>query len=323
MKLLLSKLALMTAALMAPTLTILSLTPPSAHAGPIAQQAGSANRGRFDDVITAIPGLTHYYPLDARHGIRDAWGGSGAHPASHRNYLNLKNAGGVKFTTTGATFDGSPKAFLTARSSPDFSVTGTNSIAFLVVVTFPTYAQTSSFHWMSKGGSTRTNFEWALRLYGDGNGERDRGVSNYYWNPNPKKDVRGKTVPGARGSGAYLMPPEGQGTRHPNGPVGSGSPNKEHIFGFEFTYAGRHGYAGRCRFFYGSSTVPMKMISDRAMNDDAPVTPKYTLGDLFIGKRGDNDGMVKAKIRRVAFFNRTLSPASWQNIGAAMPRSEG
>lgn len=290
--------------------TTRTATPTGGGTGPV---TGSG----FSDRILAVAGLTHYYPMNDTYALQDL---AGDRP--------LTNAGGgVSFTPSGAVFEGVAADYLTAESDPDFSVRNpTNAVSFLLCVTFPTYTQPSQFHWLGKGGNLSNNYEWALRLYGGTGGTgRARGISNYYWNPNPSTDINGNAVDNRKGSGAYLAPPTaapdyGGGERQ-NGPVGSGTIGKEHILGIEFTYAAN--YAGRCRLYYGSNTAPMALLSDRRMDADALITPQYGNGKLYIGKRGDSDGMVKATMRRLAFFNRSLSLSEWASFRTNMSLAEG
>jgi hypothetical protein len=65
----------------------------------------------------------------------------------------------------------------------------------------------------------------------------------------------------------------------------------------------------------------MTLLGDRAMDADALITPIYNTGKLFIGKRGDSDGMVQATIRRVAFWNRLLSTTEWRSFANATTMS--
>ena len=261
----------------------------------------------------------HYYPLNSQYSLVDL-GVDNSRP--------LTNAGGVTFTPNGAVFDGSTNDYLTADDSLDFAISSTKTaMAFFVAVTFPTYNQDGQFHWMSKGGDQAGNYAWAMRLYGDSNDARARNISAYYWNPNPSYDINGNPVSSRKGSGAYLAPPAaapdyGGYERH-NGPVHSGEIGVEHYLGVEFTYAGTNGYAGRCRLWYGDQYNPMTLLSDRPMNADALVTPVYTNGRVFIGKRGDNDGYVKATIRRLAFWNRQLSQTEWRSFANETTMAKG
>jgi len=283
---------------------------------------GSGTGSGFRAAILATAPV-RYYPLNSQYPLDDMVGG-----------LDLTNAGGgVTFTSAGAVFQGVSNDYLTGPTGTDIQIgrsvwnAADNTVtrtqmAIFIAVTFPTYVQPSQFHWMSCGGDVRGpgvhegNFTWAMRLYGDGSdAARDRNVSAYYWNPNPTYDLFGVADNNSKGSGSFLAPPEGARTP-PNGPSGSGTIGVEHWFGIHFGYAGANGYAGACQMYYGqaSPAYPMTMISNRLMNSDRPITPVMGNGRLFIGKRGDSDGMVKATIRRVAFWNRFLTQTEWRSF---------
>jgi hypothetical protein len=66
----------------------------------------------------------------------------------------------------------------------------------------------------------------------------------------------------------------------------------------------------------------VQMIKDGVLRDtDAlsgySVVPKNTTTPVRIGSRGDNTGFLVGKIRRVAFFNRVLTPAETSRLAAA------
>src|SRR3954447_983217 len=191
----------------------------------------------FIDVITGISGLTHYYPLNKVHRTNDAWGGTVGAGAGHPA-VNFVNQGGVRFAARGATFTGAANSWLRAPSHRDFSVrhtpTGATGFTVFWAATITNFDQGETNYYMGKGCSRRGgdtaprtdgDYEWAIRLYGDSNCDpdgdpdgpetRDRGTSAYYWNPNPDFND-------GLGSGAYIMPEEGCGTRTANAPAGFG-----------------------------------------------------------------------------------------------------
>lgn len=281
--------------------------------------SGGTGNGFRADIMETDP--THYFPMTDQYPYDDQ-GVTGGKELSN-------TGGGVTFTSAGARFQGVSNDYLTAPTSPDWQIgrtdyvslasPGTDAsaktvVSFFFAVKFTDYDQPTQFHWMGVGGNAANNYGWAMRLYGDSSSDRGRGVSNYYWNPHPSFDINGASVPDRRGSGAYLAPPEGDRTPY-NAPVGSGNAAVEHWFYIVFTYAGTNGYAGRCKMYYGDVSNAMALgTRNRAMNADALVTPVVGNGPLYIGKRGDSDGMVDATIRRLAFWNRELSLSELQSF---------
>lgn len=255
----------------------------------------------------------HYYPMNSTYPLADQ-----GLSAANRPLINT--GGGVTFGAGGAVFDGTDADYLTAADHTDFAISSTKTaMAIFVAITIPTYNQPDFFHWMSKGGDLAGNFAWAMRLYGDPDSARKRNISAYYFNPNPSFDINGNDVPSRRGSGSYLAPPSGSpdfgGNERHNGPVHSGEIGVEHYLGIEFTYAGANGYAGQCRMWYGDSAGnPMTLISNRGMDDDALVTPVYTNGRLFVGRRGDKPQTLIGTLRRLGFWNRLLTQAEWRSF---------
>jgi hypothetical protein len=285
----------------------------------------------FIDVITGISGLTHYYPLDKVHKTNDAWGGTAGAGAGHPA-VNFVNQGGVTFAAKGATFTGAENSWLRAPSHRDFSVrhtpTGATGFTVFWAATITNYDQGPKNYYMGKGCSRRGgdtaprtdgDYEWAIRLYGDPHGEqgRNRGTSAYYWNPNPDVDD-------GLGSGAFIMPQEGGGTRPPNAPAGFGDNGRETFIGMVFTYPGSSATPGDAKLYGGFNTQQILKINDRDLFADAKIIPEYTVGDLSIGKRLDGDGgMFAFRMRRLAFFNQVLTLSQLRHIGDAMSLAEG
>jgi hypothetical protein len=278
----------------------------------------------YIDVVTGIPGLTHYYPLNSDYGGEDAWGSTTTNPsAKGTNFKHLTNQGGVTFGAAGATFNGAANSWLRAATDRGFSVDNglalsANAISIVVCVTFPTYDQGGQNHWIGKGYENGSNtLEWALRLYGEpGTQGRTRGTSNYYWNPNPGLHADGAVNSGRLGSGAYMAPPEGGRTPF-NSPVNSGATNVEHMFVLQFTKGSSDGSTGRCIWNYGSVQHAFAVCSNRGMWDDARINPRYTTGDLSIGKRMDTSWTVRATMRRIAFFNRLITISEMNQLRTA------
>ena len=285
----------------------------------------------FIDVITGISGLTHYYPLNNVHKTKDAWGGTSGAGAGHPA-VNFVNQGGVTFAAGGATFSGAANSWLRAPSHRDFSVrhtpTGATGFTVFWAATITNYDQGGKNYYMGKGCSHRGgataprtdgDYEWAIRLYGDPHGDegRNRGTSAYHWNPNPSFN-------NGLGSGAYIMPREGDGTRPANAPAGFGDDGRETFIGMVFTYPGSSATRGDAKLYGGFSTKQILKIDDGDLFHPAKIIPEYTAGDLSIGKRLDGDGGVFAfRMRRLAFFNRVLTLSELRDIGDAMSQAEG
>ena len=153
----------------------------------------------FRDVITKIPGLTHYYPLDAVNAARDVVG-----------TVNGTNHGAT-FGTNGATFDG--KSYIELPDNDDFSASSTGAMTVVVFNTITNWkgAGASEYvHWMGKGVAGA--HEWTFRHYVQGGtGEaasRQYRTSFYHFNP-----------AGGLGAGSYFQDDDGSTERMVSGTV--------------------------------------------------------------------------------------------------------
>jgi hypothetical protein len=138
-------------------------------------------------VLRTMPGLTHYYPLDAANQARDLVGTVNG---------SLKGTG-VTFSDRGATFTG--KGYIELPDHNDFSVATKGGFTVLVDLTVDNWhgAGASEYiHWMGKGVSG--GHEWTFRHYvqgGSGEASSRQGrVSFYHFNPS-----------GGLGAGSYFQ----------------------------------------------------------------------------------------------------------------------
>jgi hypothetical protein len=143
----------------------------------------------FREVITGIPGLTHWYPLTDTYGVND----------EGPQDLNGVNHGAV-FDDHGAVFNG--KAYIQLPDHDDFSAATTGSltiVSFLTISSWKGAGASEYVHWMGKGKSGA--HEWTFRHYVDGgSGEassRQGRVSFYHFNP-----------AGGLGAGSYFQDSE-------------------------------------------------------------------------------------------------------------------
>ncbi|WP_432483196.1 twin-arginine translocation signal domain-containing protein [Kineococcus esterisolvens] len=162
----------------------LTCTPPANAAA-----AGTAN---FRAVITSIPGLKHYYPLDSASKARDVVGG-----------LDGTAHGSVAFGTH-ARFDG--KSYIEIPDHDDFSVVTRGALTIVAFNTIDDWrgAGGSEYvHWMGKGSAG--SHEWVFRHYvKGGTGEassRQYRTSFYHFNTS-----------GGLGAGSYFQDPDAAGT---------------------------------------------------------------------------------------------------------------
>jgi hypothetical protein len=153
----------------------------------------------FRQAITAIPGLTHYYPLDAANQARDVVGN--VHGINH----------GATFGANGATFNG--KSYIELPDNNDFSAATTGQMTVVVFNTITNWkgAGASEYvHWMGKGVAGA--HEWTFRHYvAGGSGEaasRQNRTSFYHFNP-----------AGGLGAGSYFQDPDGATERMVTGMV--------------------------------------------------------------------------------------------------------
>ena len=165
----------------------------------VPEAAAAAGATTFTDVITKIPGLTHYYPLDAANQARDVVG-----------TVNGVNHGAT-FGTNGATFDG--KSYIELPDNDDFSASSTGAMTVVVFNTITNWkgAGASEYvHWMGKGVAGAQ--EWTFRHYVQGGtGEaasRQNRTSFYHFNP-----------AGGLGAGSYFQDPDGSTERMVSGTV--------------------------------------------------------------------------------------------------------
>ncbi|MCI2239946.1 LamG domain-containing protein [Kineococcus sp. TRM81007] len=146
----------------------------------------------FRDVITNIPGLKHYYPLDRASQARDVVGGT--HGTAHGN---------VAFDTH-ARFDG--KSYIEIPDHSDFSVVTRGALTIVAFNTIDDWrgAGASEYvHWMGKGAAG--SHEWVFRHYvKGGTGEassRQYRTSFYHFNTS-----------GGLGAGSYFQDADAAGT---------------------------------------------------------------------------------------------------------------
>ncbi|WP_432560971.1 LamG-like jellyroll fold domain-containing protein [Kineococcus sp. SYSU DK003] len=146
----------------------------------------------FREVLTSIPGLTHYYPLDSANQAEDVVGG-----------VNGTVHGNVSFDTN-ARFDG--KSYIELPDHDDFSVASKGALTIIAFNTIDDWkgAGASEYvHWMGKGvGGAH---EWVFRHYVQGGsgeaGSRQYRTSFYHFNAS-----------GGLGAGSYFQDPDAAGT---------------------------------------------------------------------------------------------------------------
>ena len=221
--------------------------------------------------LQTVPGLTHYYPLNAANGAKDLVGGVNG---------TVKGSG-VTFGSAGANFTGS--GYVELPDNDDFSVATKGGLTVLVDLTISDWhgkGASEYIHWMGKGVSGA--HEWTFRHYvqgGSGEASSRQGrVSFYHFNP-----------AGGLGAGSYFQ---------------DAMNGSEHVI---------------------EATADMKqvqMIKDGTLRDTDQlsgynITPKNTTTPVRIGSRGDSTGFLVGKIRRVAFFNRVLTPAETAKLTTA------
>lgn len=228
----------------------------------------------FQDVIKGIPGLTNYYPLHK--DPKDIIGGLGG--SIHGN---------VTFDGKHAHFDG--KSSIELPDSATFSCASTPSKALTIIVfqIVDDWTRQSSngeyVHWMGKGQPNQ--YEWGFRYYVDGGGgeapSRPRRTSFYHWNP-----------AGNLGAGSFFQDPDAAG--------------KERVIGAQVWGNSKN----------GGSTQMWKdgVVRDTDLLSGYSINPVDTPSHVFLGTRGDNSGFLVGRLRRVAFFNRQLTPYEMKTI---------
>ena len=188
---------------------------------------------------------------------------------------------GVTFSDKGATFTG--KGYVELPDNDDFSVATKGGLTVLVDLTVDDWhgAGASEYvHWMGKG--TAGAHEWTFRHYvqgGTGEASSRQGrVSFYHFNP-----------AGGLGAGSYVQDPMS---------------TTEHVI--EAT----------------SDMKQIQLLKDGVLRDTDQlsgysIVPRNTTTPVRIGSRGDNTGFLVGKIRRVAFFNRVLTPSETSRLTTA------
>ena len=229
----------------------------------------------FQDVILAIPGLTHYYPLNenANDIVGDAHG---------------TVDGNVEFDGTHAVFDGESGIKIADRD--EFSAAGNASkeLSIFVMQTVDDWTRNSHnneyIHWFGKGKSGA--HEWTWRIYKDGGGgeapERKRRTSYYNFNPD-----------GGLGTGSYFQDEEDD-------------PGTERVI--TGMIWGDAGNGGKTQMWKNG------VLRDTDALSDYDVYPKNTNSDVWLGTRGDNTGYLVGRLRRVAFFNRKLTESEIKSL---------
>jgi hypothetical protein len=165
----------------------------------VPQAAVAAPPTTFRQAIKAIPGLTHYYPLDAANQARDVVGT--VHGVNH----------GATFGANGATFNGYSYIELPDNNAFSAATTGAMTVVVFNTITNWKGAGASEYvHWMGKGvGGAH---EWTFRHYvAGGSGEaasRQYRTSFYHFNP-----------AGGLGAGSYFQDPDGATERMVTGMV--------------------------------------------------------------------------------------------------------
>ena len=234
----------------------------------------------FQEVIKSIPGLTHYYALDDVDQGKDLVGN-----------VNGIIHGNVQFKADGAHFDG--KSWVELPDSNDFSVTTTKELTIVAFLTVDDWKRVSHnneyLHWMGKGKAGA--HEWTFRTYIDGGGgeapQRKRRISYYNFVPS-----------GGLGTGSFV-----QETSHAEG--------REIVIGGVATTKGTGRTPGYSEMFSNG------VSKDKDMFTSYNTVPANTNSPVCIGTRGDNTGFLVGHIRRVAFFNRELTPAEHKKIADA------
>lgn len=189
------------------------------------------------------------------------------------------NIAGVTFAGGKAVFNGAASINLGDHS--DFSVATTKALSIVVFLTIDDWrgkGASEYVHWAGKGKSGA--HEWTFRHYvKGGSGEaptRQGRCSFYHFNPS-----------GGLGAGSFYQ----DGT----------FPTTERVF------------VATCDM----STV--QLFVDGVKRDSDPlsgynVVPQNTASQVFLGTRGDGTGFLVGKIRRVAFYNKVLTPENVKAI---------
>lgn len=144
----------------------------------------------FQDTIRKIPGLTHYYPLDAANRARDVIG------------QQHGTATGVTFSAAGAVFDGD--ASINLGHHDDFSLATRGELSIVAFVTISDWhgkGAPAYVHWAGKGAKANVSAEYAFRHYVKGSRDpeaatRQGRCSFYLFDP-----------AGGKGPGSFCQDP--------------------------------------------------------------------------------------------------------------------
>lgn len=289
----------------------------------------------YMEVIKAIPGLTHYYPLNSTFQLQDqvgtAHGTNGAGAAAVTFGSTTVNS----TTVDAARFQGAQ--YFNLPDHNDFSILDTSpnpdrySLHIHMHVIFDNFAggsgnNTEHYHWMGKGATGSTPVEWELRRYRSGGSgqapDRPLRMSNY-------------AFPSAGGSGAgdYIQPsPDGSdGGLWSNmtlaEQVAMRTPGYEVVYGAFFTFdpttgAGAGGpYPGYCQASFRDRFHILGSSGAAHMNAYS-VAPHDGTQVVRVGTSDDGRGYLIGRIRRLAFFNRKLTTTELATLANAQSQEE-
>lgn len=214
----------------------------------------------------AVPGLTHYYPLNATAGAKDMKGSVNG------------TATGATFGANGATFDGND--YIQLPDHNDFSVTTTGKLTVVGFVSINDWRNNRQggeyVHWMGKGVSGA--HEWTFRYYPDNHADRPSRLSFYHFNSS-----------GGLGAGSYSQNPTGS---------------------TEFMITGQVDLSNTRIFRDG-------VLRDTDALSGYGINPTNTSTPVRIGTRDMSTGFLDGRVRRVAFFNRSLSATELASLWSA------
>lgn len=247
----------------------------------------------YTDVVKSIPGLTHYYPLNAEYKARDAVGG-----------LDGRSVGTVSFATSSAKFNGS--SYIELPDNNDFSVSTTGSLTMVAFLTIDNWARTvgnaARVYWMGKFRQ-QGELEWTLA---------------HYYSPDPSGENRAKRISvyhnnltsvGAAGVGHYFQDSSlAAGTEVLVTAVWNRTPFYIDIY-----------RDGVLRGHQTNSQPPDSRnraitFSGTSGNGSSPVR---------LGQSNTVTGGLVGQLRRVAFYKRALTAAEISKLYAARSQSDG